>query len=115
MEFYNSRHVVARKDYKCDLCGGLISKGEKYQRVAGKYDGEFFDDKFHLTCQNIINTYCHENNDHEYCEDYIVDWLHDKHCYDCENYEDNECEVNILLCSKIRSCYEIKSSNGGNV
>lgn len=105
MEFYNSRIVTARKDHKCDLCNGLIRKNEKYHRYAGKYDGDFFDNKYHLTCQNIINAFCDDTGDNEYSEDYIADWLHDKYCTDCDDYESDSCNPNILLCPKIRSHY----------
>lgn len=32
---YSSRQRVARRDYRCDCCGGLIFKGESYDSTNG--------------------------------------------------------------------------------
>ena len=109
LDFYNSKYVKAKKCHICDLCGGLIQKGEVYHRYAGKYDGDFFDDKFHKDCQKIISQYCEENNESEYDNDSIQDWLHDKYCHECKHdeYNGGDCEeVNLLLCPIIRKHYE---------
>lgn len=114
LDFYTRKMPKATKSHKCSLCGGEIHKGEIYHRYSGKYDGDFFDDSLHLTCQNIISKYCEENNDNEYDESSIQDWLHDKHCFDCKHHEDNDndCDaINMLLCPIIRSQYEKKRKN----
>ena len=108
LEFYTSTYPKARKEYKCDLCGGTIHKGEKYSRYSGKYDGDMFDYKYDLICQNIINSYCEESQDSEYSNDYIQEWLYDKYCYDCKLGvdEDNNCTFIELGCPFIRQYYE---------
>ena len=111
LDFYNSTKPKARKEYKCDLCGQIIHKGEVYHRYSGKYDGEFFDDKYHLTCQRIINAYCDEMNDREYDNDSIQEWLHDKYCYDCKDNEDEICDYMELSCPLIRKNYEGSADN----
>jgi hypothetical protein len=40
-EFYSVRNPTARKDRKCQECGGTIAKGEKYTYIAGKWEGDF--------------------------------------------------------------------------
>lgn len=40
-EFYSVRNPTARKDRKCQECGGTITKGEKYTYIAGKWDGPY--------------------------------------------------------------------------
>ena len=100
MEFYTDRIVKARKVHKCELCGQNIKVGEKYHRQSGKYEGEFFDRCHHMTCDKIIASYCSENNENEYDDDHIIDWLGNIYCYDCEKEED--CEIEILQCEHIR-------------
>lgn len=104
LDFFKSTHPTARKDYKCDLCNQIIHRGEVYHRYTGKYDGELFDDKYHLLCQNIINTYCSETGDNEYDNDSVYEWLHDNHCYSCDN--NDECNKSVLICPLIRKHYE---------
>ena len=36
MGFYNSKHVIARKDHKCDLCSDLASAYAPYFVSGGK-------------------------------------------------------------------------------
>ena len=102
LEFFNSTFPKARKEYKCDLCGEKIEKGQKYHRYSGKYDGELFDDKYHCVCQKIINAYCDWASEREYTNDEIYDYLHDEYCLDCKKYEDDECVNNPLSCPFIR-------------
>jgi len=40
-EFLKEKMVVAKKDYKCGECHNVISIGEKYEYVSGKWDGSF--------------------------------------------------------------------------
>jgi hypothetical protein len=56
--FYRDTIRTARKEHKCDLCGHLIPKGQKYHRQSGKDDGDFFDICLHTHCYNILSTYC---------------------------------------------------------
>lgn len=106
LEFGNSTYPKARKEYQCDLCRQKIKKGEKYHRWCGKYDGDMFDDKYHLTCQEIINAYCLAMGDGEYSEECICDWLHDEYCLDCRHYEEDKCTFSIITCPKIRQNFD---------
>lgn len=105
LDFYNIKTPKARKEHKCDLCEGTIQKGETYCRFSGKYDGDMFDDKYHLVCREIINTYCEKTNNNEYHNDYIYDWLRDEYCLDCPHYNE-DCEECALSCSRIKKIFE---------
>ena len=104
IEFYTSNYHRARKEYKCDLCGQTIKINEKYHRYSGKYDGEMFDNKYHIECQEIIDKFCDETGDTEYDNDWITDWLHNKYCYECIHGDDSQgdCDNDIILCPLIR-------------
>lgn len=53
LEMYAEKIVTARKLHQCYECQGAINKGEKYQRVTGKWEGEFNVYEFCLICSEI--------------------------------------------------------------
>lgn len=105
LEFQNYSEPIARKDYKCFLCGEEIHTGEKYVRFSGKYDGIMFDHKFHLLCSRMIEEYCRANDETEYTEDSVFEWVQETFCYDCEHgwHGDgkDDCQTSIFHCQKI--------------
>lgn len=113
LEFSSSTYPKARKEYKCDLCGEVIHKGEVYHRWSGKYDGDMFDNKYHPLCQRIINAYCEAVDEREYNHGSICDWLRDTYCIDCEHYdyENGECDAFPLSCPLIRKHFEKEGKN----
>lgn len=38
---YVERHYTARKQHRCDDCGGIITKGEGYRLQGGRYDDKW--------------------------------------------------------------------------
>lgn len=52
-EFYNKSEPRARKQHRCDECGGVISPGESYEYVSGKWDGWFSQFKTCGRCRDI--------------------------------------------------------------
>lgn len=86
------------------MCNQKIRIGEKYQRFSGKYEGDFFDYKHHLTCYRIIDAYCRDVDEHEYCNDVVQYWLHDTYCIDCKHY-DCDCTFSELNCPAIQKHY----------
>lgn len=104
LEFYNDKVFYAQKEYKCEFCNQKIKEGEKYHRQSGKYDGDFFVRKLHMVCDNMISTYCKEEKE---CEDIsydgVIEWLRDKHCYDC--LDEEECSISMFECKKIIDDY----------
>lgn len=50
--FYDVGIVTARKAHQCYECSGIISPKEKYERVAGMWDGDF---GFYKTCERCVD------------------------------------------------------------
>jgi len=99
LEFWNVRQIKAsRKPGKCFLCRGTIELGDPYTRYSGKYEGEFFDNKFHIECFDLVNNYCFDENEDEWDHDAVSDWITDTACRGCENYDDGDCERNNYRC-----------------
>lgn len=104
LEFYTDIIHTARKEHRCEFCNQKILAGEKYHRQSGKYEGEFFDRCLHMTCDNMISKYCEEENEYaDISYDGVIDWLRDKHCYDCS--EEEECSISMFECKKITNNY----------
>jgi len=58
-EFYEQEIRTARKTHRCIECRREIPVGEKYERVAGKFDGDFFSDCTCMPCAEIAEAfYC---------------------------------------------------------
>ena len=71
----NRRNPIARKQHKCNFCGGIIEKGEKYDNATLEFDGTVYTWKSHLHCLNIASEYDFDT--------WIKDYVHDNH-YDDE-------------------------------
>lgn len=56
-EFSVRTFPVARKEHKCSECNKVIQRGEKYERVVGKYDGDIEAFKTCLVCAEIADTF----------------------------------------------------------
>lgn len=109
-EFYSETEQKARKQYTCDLCGGVIPIGQKYTRYSGKYDGEMFDYKLHLPCKAVINEYCDRNNECEYDEDAISEWLNEEVCCKlCDIETRDNCFHSAMGCPKVLKYLEIET------
>ncbi|WP_010486831.1 hypothetical protein [Pseudomonas sp. S9] len=50
-DFQVESYPVARKHHKCGECNGLINPGQKYQRIAGSWEGSM--DSF-TTCSECV-------------------------------------------------------------
>lgn len=119
LEFLRQTNPRARKQHICQLCKGVISTGEKYIRQSGKYDGDMFDDCYCETCDNILQSFCLDEGEHEYSEDWISDWLHDKYCINCSvdspddsPYSPRPCTYSSAVkCPIVRKDYSPKDVN----
>jgi len=48
--FASERTVTAKKEHQCGECWRTIDKGETYERLAGKWEGDFWDMKSCTHC-----------------------------------------------------------------
>lgn len=52
-EFYERSIVAARKEHHCCECGTVIVKGERYERVSGKWEGDMETFKTCMPCVEL--------------------------------------------------------------
>ena len=52
---YIEREYRARKEHRCEDCGGAIQPGERYTLIGGKFDGEWSMYKRCADCQHMIH------------------------------------------------------------
>jgi hypothetical protein len=55
MERLSDSTPTARKEHKCNFCGGIIGVGEKYERQTNKHDGDIYTWKSHFKCSLIAS------------------------------------------------------------
>jgi hypothetical protein len=56
-EFHEKRTRTARKPHQCYECGGKIQPGDKYNDVAGKWNGDFQTYSFCAACDAIASAF----------------------------------------------------------
>lgn len=104
LECYTQRFPLAKKWHKCDLCDGVIPPGEKYYRFSGVDSGAFFDQKYHLSCKNILEAYTLSNGDFDEIDFWSVeDWVRERVCSDCEKIQG--CKTRVFACEKVIKTY----------
>lgn len=64
MQTLRETKPVARKQHKCNLCGGKIMPGNLYERATNVFDGHIYD---WLTCTPCLQYWV---------LDYVFDWTH---------------------------------------
>ena len=118
LEFSSMSERIARKNHICDLCGEVITIGEKYNRYSGKYEGEMFDMKHHLMCREIIYQFCDDTDSCEYTESEILEWLQEKICYECEHswHGDgkDDCDTSLFQCPRVIERFAAKDGEGND-
>lgn len=55
VEVLNSWHPVAKKEHRCQYCGGVIKVGKKYMRQTNVYEWHIYDWICHCDCEKIAS------------------------------------------------------------
>ena len=55
-EFSDARMVLARREHKCYDCQRPIAPGIRYERVTGKWEGQFLSHAFCVDCVDIATS-----------------------------------------------------------
>lgn len=83
METLKDRNVTARKQYRCMFCGGIIEKGEEYNRQTVVNDGDIYDCICHKHCISLISLLDMDDYGEGYTDDifveYVQEYVKDKH------------------------------------
>jgi hypothetical protein len=51
--FQSRSEHTARKPHRCEYCRQTIPAGERYAKMAGKWEGDFYAGKGHLDCRGL--------------------------------------------------------------
>ncbi|MCK4815591.1 hypothetical protein KA005_07470 [bacterium] len=57
MIILRDKQLQARKNHTCDLCNGIIKKGELYNCQTNVYDGQIYNFKSHIHCSELAHEY----------------------------------------------------------
>lgn len=85
MSFYRDTIRTARKEHKCEVCHGIIMKGEKYHDKAGNEDDLWYQKECEK-CQPAIWEYLAQDSDWGYCDESIQEWWGEEKCPKCIKY-----------------------------
>ncbi len=95
----------ARKEHRCDYCGGIIKKGEAYDWSKNIYDGILYEWKSHEKCSFLCEQlWDYANPDEGMDEELFQDSLHSFCqafvCPDCENWDRKRqcCDDDLEYC-----------------
>lgn len=79
----SQKEVTANKEHRCDFCCEKIRQGEKYITSTHKYDGQVYDWKTHIHCNNIadrLRMYDHcQDDDTGVTEEYFQTEINEVH------------------------------------
>lgn len=91
IETLNTSTPIARKEHRCDYCGGIIHKGERYERQTNKYDGQLYTWKCHTHCACLASDI--EPWDEGISDEDFRNWI-DEFVYD-NHYDNNLDDIAI--------------------
>ena len=76
-DFYREKIIKARKVHKCCECSKEIQRGEQYERIVGKWDGDMYTYKTCMDCVSIRKTF--------FCNGWIFEHMYEdvrEHIFD---------------------------------
>lgn len=76
------KQPVARNEHRCDFCGGIIRKGEKYNNQSLAFDGTAYSWKSHLHCLALTKemwNYVEEGISSGEFEAWIQEYVYEHH------------------------------------
>lgn len=89
VEILDSKTRKARKEHRCDYCGGIIKKGEAYEWSKLIYDGTLYEWKAHKKCSFLsLQLWDYADPDEGMDEELFQDSLH----YFCQAFVCPDCE-----------------------
>lgn len=94
----------ARKTYTCDLCDGEITPGTRYMSQSGKIEGKFVKLHYHLTCWNILKAFFAQNQEEDWDEDTILQFVKETVCSGCD--EQKSCTYPPFDCDRAKDHFE---------
>lgn len=90
-EVLQEKSPIARKEHRCDYCGGTIHAGERYVNQTLVYDGTVYPWKSHEHCYSLTS-YIEYDPDYGISEDDFQSWVNE---YVAENHFDKEISAHL--------------------
>lgn len=103
-DLVNIEFPKARKTYTCDLCDGEITPGTKYMAQSGKVGGEFIKLHYHLTCWGILKAFFAQNQEEDWDENTILQFVKDTVCSGCDEHK--SCIYPPFDCDQVKDHFE---------
>lgn len=77
-DFWTERTVTARKLHRCESCRETIKPGDKYVRVAQKYEGDFSAYPMCVVCHSCIPQCDYSKHEVEYNISDMLEWYREE-------------------------------------
>lgn len=108
---------TARKEHKCEFCGGIIAIGEKYEKQTFIHDGYIYDWICHCKCSELaseLNMYddCDDGLDSDGFIESLRDYVYENH-YDDE-LDDIAKDWQLPYPELAKKVFEELKTEGGN-
>lgn len=117
LEVLKEETPVARKEHRCNFCGGIIPSGERYVNQTIAYDGTVYTWKCHEHCYDLTSNMEYdseygtsEDDFHEWIYEYVSENHFDK---EKDDIEDGWCDKSVPELAKM-IYEEIKNKEGKN-
>lgn len=111
----NRKYPVAKKEYHCGFCAGVIEKGEKYECQSNVTDYGVETFRCHEECGKLASTFGYEDVadwdegiSSDDFEEYIDNWIKDNGYYNSETHEYNGEFATMSLKEQAKAIYEDK-------
>ena len=102
--FHTTNAPIARKGWKCSLCGEPVQTGERYVRYTWRKETEIDDLPYHPECWAIIRFYCKMTGETMFSAEAVHAWLKTRrHCKTCK-----EAECHMSRCEKLKKWVKFK-------
>ena len=78
IEILSDEYIIARKQYKCALCGDNIKIGDKHNKITYPYGGTIESYRLHTECRKALNDYSQETGEREWSASGVMEFVNEE-------------------------------------